>query len=287
MIKWDEKSGLKTIIQNLSISKAFNGIDIQWWNLCLLDHLQTESRWQDVRLEKSRLPMRHFLEVRPYYNISKTTWSMTIWHYDSALQYISIAPRASPFINLWTPTTNTTHTSTHPPHESLPAKPGNLEQPWQLALDANSTHQRLEYSSRYMKCDKRETWSQNSRTCNLPDSKLDTLTTSCWSFASTLPPKTNRCPCKNCYILMFSHLLFQVTCCSLTQNVVLCSSGNSSKSNPRGHHLPLWFVALPAKCPKTWSSFASWHLNIAGALECLIFMILQNISRWKSPKKRM
>lgn len=83
---------------------------------------------------------------------------------------------------------------------------------------------------------------------------------------------------------MFSHLLFQVTCCSLTQNVAFCSSGDSSKSNPRGHHLPLWFVALPAKCPKTWSSLASWHLNIAGALESLIFMILQNISRWKSPK---
>lgn len=49
--------------------------------------LRRRSTW------KSRLPMRHFLEVRPYYNISKTTWSMTIWHYGSPLQYISIAQR--------------------------------------------------------------------------------------------------------------------------------------------------------------------------------------------------
>ena len=43
---------------------------------------------------------------------------------------------------------------------------------------------------------------------NLPDSKFDTRNTSCWPFASTLPPKTNRCPCKNCYILCF------LICCS-------------------------------------------------------------------------
>lgn len=59
-----------------------------------------------------------------------------------------------------------------------------------------------------------QTWklNQNSRTCNLPESKLDTLTTSCWSFASTLPPKTNKCLCKNCYCTLY--ILSFLICCS-------------------------------------------------------------------------